>query len=68
MQHSIKEIAIRYSSISDKRKDKKRFDKDGFIKFVKDNMEKYSILVENDNLLVSTWYSGDLIDDYKKTL
>ena len=68
MQHSVKEIATRYSELSDNRKDRKRFTKDGFIKFVEDNMNKYSIIVENDNLLVSTWYSGDLIEDYRKTL
>lgn len=68
MEHSVNEIANRYSKLSEKRKDKKLFNKDDFIQFAKDNKEKYS-LIENDNdLLVNTWNSSDLIDDYRKTI
>lgn len=31
-------------------------------------MKKYSIIENGDDLLVSTWYSDDLINDYRKTL
>ena len=68
MEHSVKEIAKRYSELSEMRKDKKRFDESNFIKFAKDNKNKYSIIENDDDLLVSTWYSDDLIEDYRKTL
>jgi hypothetical protein len=68
MQHSIKEIAKRYSELSNKRKDKKRFVEHDFIQFAKDNKNKYSIIENEDDLLVSTWYSNDLIEDYRNTL
>ena len=68
MQHSIKEIAKNYSELSNKRKDKKRFVESTFIQFAKDNKNKYSITENGDDLLVSTWYSDELIKDYRKTL
>lgn len=68
MQHSVTEIANRYSKLSEMRKDKKLFKKDEFIQFAKDNMNKYSLIEIGDDLLVSTWYSGDLIEDYRKTI
>jgi hypothetical protein len=68
MQHSVKEIANRYSELSDKRKDKKRFLESDFIQFANDNKKKYSIIENGDDLLVSTWYSDELIEDYRKTL
>jgi hypothetical protein len=68
MEHSVKEIAKRYSELSEMRKDKKRFDESNFIQFAKDNKNKYSIIENGDDLLVSTWYSDDLIEDYRKTL
>lgn len=68
MQHSVNEIATRYSEYSDLRKDKKRFDKEGFITFAKTNKSKYSLIENGDDLLVSTWHSNDLIEDYRKTL
>jgi hypothetical protein len=68
MQHSVKEIAKRYSELSDIRKDKKRFVESNFIQFAKDNKQKYSLVENGDDLMVSTWYSGDLIEDYRKTL
>jgi len=68
MQHSVTEIGNRYSEISEKRKDKKLFKKDDFIQFAKDNKEKYSLIENGDDFIVSTWYSGDLIDDYRKTI
>ena len=36
--------------------------------FAKEHNKKYSIIENGNDLLVSTWYSGDLIEDYKKTL
>lgn len=68
MQHSVKEIAKRYSELSDKRKDKKRFVESTFIQFANDNKRKYSLIENGDDLLVSTWYSDELIEDYRKTL
>jgi hypothetical protein len=68
MQHSVKEIAKRYSELSDLRKDKKRFVESNFIQFAKDNQRKYSLIESGDDLMVSTWYSDELIEDYRKTL
>jgi len=68
MDHPIKEIAKRYSELSDLRKDKKRFVGSDFIQFAKDNKNKYYLIEDGDDLLVSTWHSNDLIEDYQKTL
>jgi hypothetical protein len=68
MQHSVREIAKRYSELSDLRKDKKRFVESNFIQFAKDNQRKYTLIENGDDLMVSTWYSNDLIEDYQKTL
>ena len=68
MQHSVKEIGKRYSEISNKRKDKKLFKFEDFINFAKENKRKYSLIENGDDLLVSSWYSNDLIDDYRNTL
>lgn len=68
MQHSIKNIAEKYSEISEKRKDKKLFIKDDFINFAKNNIKKYSLIEIENDLLVSTWDSDNLIEDYRKTL
>jgi hypothetical protein len=68
MQHSVKEIGKRYSEISMKRKDKKSFKFDDFINFARENKKKYSLIENGEDLLVSTWYSNDLIEDYRKTL
>lgn len=68
MQHSVKEIAKRYSEISSKRKDKKLFKFDDFINFAKENKKRYSLIENGDDFLVSTWYSDDLIGDYRQTL
>ena len=68
MQHSVKEIAKRYSEISTKRNDKKLFKFDDFVNFAKENNKKYSLIENGDDFLVSTWYSDDLIEDYRRTL
>jgi hypothetical protein len=68
MQHSVKDIAKRYSEISAKRKDNKLFNSDNFIKFAKDNKNKYSLIENGDDFLVGTWYCNDLIDDYRKSI
>lgn len=68
MQHSVKQIGKMYSEISNKRKDKKLFKFEDFINFAKENKRKYSLIENGDDLLVSTWYSNDLIDDYRNTL
>ena len=68
MQHSVKEIGKRYSEISSKRKDKKLFKFEDFINFARENKKKYSLIENGEDLLVSTWHSDDLIEDYKNTL
>jgi hypothetical protein len=68
MQHSVKEIGRRYSEISSKRNDKKLFKYDDFLKYANDNKKKYSLIENGDDFLVSTWYSDDLIEDYRRTL
>ena len=68
MQHSVNEIAKSYSEISEKRNDRKLFKMDDFISFAKENKVKYSLIEHGDDLLVSTWYSNDLINDYRNTL
>lgn len=68
MQHSINFIAKTYSEISDLRKDKKRFSEKGFIDFASQNKEKYSLIDNGHDMLVSTWHSNDLIKDYIKTI
>ena len=50
------------------RKDKKLFKMEGFVNFAKENARKYSLIEHGDDLLVSTWHSDDLINDYRKTL
>ena len=68
MQHSVKEIANRYSRLSDMRMDIKRFNEINFITFAKNNIKKYSLIENGDDLLVSTWYSDSLIEDYRETI
>lgn len=68
MEHSVKEIGRRYSKLSSKRNDKKLFDYDSFIKFANDNINKYSLIETDTDLLVRTWDCNDLIDDYRKSL
>ena len=68
MQHSVKEIAKNYSEISHKRGDEKLFNYDEFLRFACENKLKYSLIENGDDLLVSTWYSNDLINDYRNTL
>jgi hypothetical protein len=68
MQHSIKYIGENYSNLSNLRKDEKRFNKDSFFDYASNNKDKYHLIDNGDDLLVSTWYSDDLIRDYKNTL
>lgn len=68
MQHSIKETGKIYQELSDLRKDKLRFVALNFYIFALSNQKKYSIVPNGNDLLVSTWFINDLVDDYKKTL
>jgi hypothetical protein len=68
MQHSVKFIGKTHEEISLMRKDSPSFSAVDFFQFAKDNESKYHTIESGDDLLVSTWYSGDLIDDYRKTL
>ena len=65
MQHSVKNIGERYEELSIMRKDKYQFGAKEFFEFAKNNAKKYSIIENGDDLLVSTWYSDSLINDYK---
>jgi hypothetical protein len=67
MQHSIKFIGNQREELSLMRKEKNPFNAEDFFNFAKSNNKKYSIIENGTDLLVSTWYSGDLIDDYNKT-
>jgi hypothetical protein len=66
MQHSINDIGERYSEISLKRFDKNLFIKQDFIRFAQASREKYHLIDNGDDLLVSSFYSNDLINSYKE--
>lgn len=68
MLHLIKDIANRYSEISQLRNDKKPFNSKDFIVFAYDNIDKYSLLEKNGELYVYSFYVDQLIQDYKNTL
>lgn len=68
MQHSVLSIAKNHSELSDLRKDVNRFKADEFFEFAKTNKEKYHIIENGNDLLVSTWYSTDLINDYRTSI
>lgn len=68
MQHSVKTIGEMYQALSESRKDEKEFVKEDFFKFASENKEKYHIIDTECDLLVSTWYSDNLIKDYQKTM
>lgn len=57
-----------YSELSHRRNDEKLFNYVDFLKFAKDNVNKYSLIENGDDLLVSAWYSDKLINDYKKNI
>lgn len=65
MQHSIRFIGSEYERISTLRQDNPVFSAEKFFQFAKDNQNKYSIIENGDDLLVSTWYSDNLIKDFK---
>lgn len=67
MQHSVKEIGKRYSKLSLKRNNKVLFKYDNFIKYANDNKKKHNLIKNGNDFFVSTWYSDELIDDYRKT-
>jgi len=64
MQHSIKQIGSNYEEFSILRKEKPQFNKEHFFEFAKSNMKTYNIIENGDDLLVSTWYSDSLMNDY----
>ena len=57
-----------YSNLSKLRRDDKPFDENDFIQYAKENVKKYSLVENGDDLLVSTWFSDRLIDDYRRTI
>ena len=68
MWFSIKEIARVNSTLSKFRKENICFNYEDFMKFAKENKDKYCLIESNDELLVSSWNSGDLINNYKTFL
>lgn len=68
MQHSVKHIAEKYSELSRKRNDKNLFVGKDFIRFAQENKEKYHLIENGDDLLVSTWYSDELINEYRESI
>jgi len=68
MQHSVKNIGNEYERFSILRKDKNQFNSNNFFQFAKNNKKKYNLIENDEDLLVSTWHSTDLISDYKSTI
>lgn len=68
MQHSVKYIGDNHEQLSIMRKDEKRFNANDFFQYSSENRNKYSIIENGDDLLVSTWYSDSLIKDYQSTI
>ena len=66
MQHSINFIGERYSELSSKRGDKNLFIKEDFIIFAQANRGRYHLIDDGDDLLVSSFYSNDLINSYRE--
>lgn len=65
MQHSVKYIGEKYQKLSELRNDIIKFNALDFYNFALMNRIKYSLIGTDDDLLVSTWYSDHLINDYK---
>lgn len=65
MQHSVKYIGSEYERMSTLRQEKPVFSAEKFFQFAKDNQEKYHIIENGDDLLVSSWNSDKLIKDFK---
>ena len=68
MLQSVKNIGQDYEELSVMRNDKYQFKAADFFQFASENKNKYSIVVNGDDLLVSTWYSNDLTNDYRNTI
>ena len=68
MQHSVKGIGENYEALSTMRNEKIKFNAEEFFQFAKNNLKKYSIVENGNDLLVSTWYSDSLIADYQKSI
>jgi hypothetical protein len=68
MQHSVDYIGKKREEFSIMRKDEKQFNSKDFFEFAKKNKEKYSIIESGTDLLVSTWYSNELIEAYRLTI
>lgn len=65
MWHSIKYIGSKREEISNMRNDKIKFNTDEFFNYAKNNRKKYHLIDSGDDLQISTWYTDDLIKDYK---
>jgi hypothetical protein len=68
MLHSVKQIAENHSKYSELRKDEILFSKDHFFQYAKDHFKKYQLEWHLGDLLVSTFFSDDLVAGYKQTL
>lgn len=65
MHHSVKQIGIERQGFSEKRNEAKPFNADDFFKHAQENKSKYSLIECGSDLLVSTWYSDELIKSYE---
>ena len=68
MQHSVQIIGDNYEALSKLRKDTNQFNAKKFFDFAKKNKKKYSIIENGEDLLVSTWRSDSLINDYRLSI
>jgi hypothetical protein len=68
MQHSVRQIGKEHEQFSEMRKDKKRFSAEGLVIFARENQNKYHLIENGCDFLVSTWDCDNLISDYKKSI
>jgi len=68
MQHSVKEIGIRYEDLSRLRNETVLFLSSVFLSFARENRDKYNLVDNGEDLLVSTWHVDQLLSDFKNKL
>lgn len=68
MVHSVTEIGQTQARIYNRTHRLKTFDEKAFLEFAAVNVEKYNLIQDGNDLLVTTWHSDELVKDYLKTL
>jgi len=66
MHHSVKYIGEQRQELSELRNEQNRFLQKDFFEFAQKNKGKYHLVENGTDLLVSTWYSNSLINDFKE--